>query len=974
MIVSLYARILAIKNSIFKQLDRLTRKKSVKKEPKYLVNALLILFSIVLTSPFQLLFTNGPQSFAYQVKGMGMAQIQSVKNSAGVSLFQSAAPVKVFYGTGKVETLLGTDGADAFRGNGGGDTLKGGAGDDSYYIYDVRDVAVESAGQGVDTVNATVNYTLGANIENLILAGVATSQTYGGGNALDNVMTGGLGEQTFEGKGGNDVLSGGAGADTFVLGKGDGRDVITDFETGVDHVRLKGFSLNSFDQVKTLMHQDGADVRLELQSGEAVIFKNHNVSDFSAKDFQLGLDTSKLKMTFDDEFNSLNLWNGTSGTWRTVYQGGGLDGRTLKTNGEQQIYMDPSYTGTGKAALGVNPFAINDGVLSITAAKASADVSAAIGGYQFTSGLLTTKFSYAQLYGYFEIKAKLPDEAGMWPAFWLLPADGTWPPELDVFEQLGKDPNTVYVTAHSQASGSHTGDQDAVHLNATADGFHTYGVSWQKDYLVYYVDGVEVSRQATPADMNKPMYMLVNMAVGGGWAGNTDADFTSAQMQIDYIRAYSQDGSVTNSSGNGGSATIPEQALIAPSITNSTLTAGVDNVAYTKSITAVEVHGGAGDDYIVGSNFDDTLYGDTGNDTLSGGAGVDKLVGGLGDDVYVVDNAQDSIVENAGEGYDTVQSSVSWTLGANLETLVLTGTAAINGTGNALDNRMIGNSAANTLTGGAGADYLDGGAGADRLVGGLGDDVYVVDNALDSIVENAGEGYDTVQSSVSWTLGGNLEALVLTGTAAINGTGNALDNRIIGNSAANILSGGDGNDSLDGAGGIDTLIGGRGDDVYVVDNAQETLVEKAGEGRDTVQSSVTWKLGDNFEALVLTGKAAIDGTGNALDNSLIGNVGSNHLYGGAGNDTIDGGAGDDFLSGGLGADTFIFRAGFGHDVITDFSATQQDMLNLSGLRALGAPTISQIGHDTMIAFADGETISLIGVTATDPNFLSHINW
>src|SRR4029077_15383287 len=125
-------------------------------------------------------------------------------------------------------------------------------------------------------------------------------------------------------------------------------------------------------------------------------------------------------------------------------------------------------------------------------------------------------------------------------------------------------------------------------------------------------------------------------------------------------------------------------------------------------------------------------------------------------------NTGDSVTENANEGIDTVQSTITYTLGANLENLTLTGTTAINGTGNTLDNILTGNSAANTLTGGAGNDILNGGAGADTLRGGTGNDTYVVDAAGDSVTENANEGTDMVQSSVTYTLGTNLENLTLT--------------------------------------------------------------------------------------------------------------------------------------------------------------------------------------------------------------------
>jgi Ca2+-binding RTX toxin-like protein len=277
-----------------------------------------------------------------------------------------------------------------------------------------------------------------------------------------------------------------------------------------------------------------------------------------------------------------------------------------------------------------------------------------------------------------------------------------------------------------------------------------------------------------------------------------------------------------------------------------------------------------------GDANDNRLTGNTANNRLDGGEGADTLTGGLGDDTYAVDTATDVVTELANEGTDTVQSSVTYTLANNVENLILTGTTAINGTGNALANVLTGNSAANTL---------DGGADSDTLVGGAGNDTYVVDSANDVVTETANEGTDTVQSSVTYILGNNVENLTLTGTTAINGMGNSLNNVLTGNTASNNLAAGVGNDTLDGGLGNDTLIGGVGNDTYVVDAATDVVTELANEGTDTVQSSVNYTLGNNVENLTLTGTTAINGTGNALNNVLIGNSAKNTLNGGAGNDT-----------------------------------------------------------------------------------------
>ena len=291
------------------------------------------------------------------------------------------------------------------------------------------------------------------------------------------------------------------------------------------------------------------------------------------------------------------------------------------------------------------------------------------------------------------------------------------------------------------------------------------------------------------------------------------------------------------------------------------------------SLTGTEV-----DDFLRGLAGNDTLTGLGGNDTLDAGTGGDRLIGGTGNDTYIVDGPGDTVIENTAEGIDTVRSSASRTLDANVENLTLTGTASIFGVGNSLNNVITGNSGNNTL---------NGDTGADRLIGGAGNDTYIVDGPGDTVVENAGGGIDLIFSSASRTLDANVENLYLMGTAAIDGTGNSLNNDIQGTPAANVLNGGT---------GADFLMGHAGDDTYIVDGPGDTVIEELGQGIDTVRSSATRTLDANVENLMLTGSAAINGTGNSLNNIITGN---------SANNVLDGAAGIDHLVGGAGNDTYI---------------------------------------------------------------------
>ncbi|UEM07134.1 family 16 glycosylhydrolase (plasmid) [Skermanella rosea] len=362
------------------------------------------------------------------------------------------------------------------------------------------------------------------------------------------------------------------------------------------------------------------------------------------------------RIAFSDEFNNKNA-SFPSISWNTnFFQWGGL--RTLQGNQERQIYVDPTYRGSSGQLLGVNPFNVSGGILTIEAKPTSAALKMDLNGMPYTSGLLTS--SHIQTYGYFEIRAELPVGKGLWPAFWLV-GDGNYGNrEIDVFEVLGDDTTRIYQTVHRPNSPKVGTSYYGID---TAKGFHTYGLEWTPDEIVWYVDGATTFRQPNFVDV--PMYMLLNLAVGGNWGGNPDQSTVfPAEMRIDYVRAY-------------------ESILVEP---------------VTRIGTA-------------GSN---TLVGSTGADRLSGKAGNDLLIGGMGGDILDGGVGIDTVSYTGSTGAVSVDLQAKVAMGGHAEGDFFV--SIENVTGSVFSDRIKGNAQANVIDGGPGSDILIGGGGADTFI------------------------------------------------------------------------------------------------------------------------------------------------------------------------------------------------------------------------------------------------------------------
>jgi Ca2+-binding RTX toxin-like protein len=383
--------------------------------------------------------------------------------------------------------------------------------------------------------------------------------------------------------------------------------------------------------------------------------------------------------------------------------------------------------------------------------------------------------------------------------------------------------------------------------------------------------------------------------------GGTGADTTAGGAGNDVYYVDNGSDQVIESAGEGNDTVY--------SITHLRLTVNVENLILQ----------GGGDLQAYGNSDANTLTGNAGNNILDGDAGADAMLGGAGNDAYFVDNAGDMVFENAGAGNDVVFSTAHLRLAANVETLVLQGSADLQGYGNSDANAIIGN---------AGSNLLDGDAGADTMVGGAGNDVYYVDSAGgDAVIENVGEGNDAVFSTAHLRLTANVETLVLQGSADLQGYGNNLANKLYGNSGDNLL---------DGDIGADAMFGGAGNDVYFLDDAGDLVFENLNQGTDAVFATVSQTLSANVETLVLQGSGNLSGTGNALANSI---------YGNSGDDTLNGGAAADLLMGNAGNDTFVFNVGQGtDDVIVDFA----------GNNALAGDALQFVGYGAGATFTQND--------------------
>jgi serralysin len=344
---------------------------------------------------------------------------------------------------------------------------------------------------------------------------------------------------------GVEVLVSHEGGHVFEISKGQGSKVVKELNARAGQkIRLLGFGSMSLDQLRTNLRAVGSDVLFDLGDNQELRIVGADSEIMSS--IQIGLDRSRLVSTFADDFDALSLdleneVGQPKGTWRTNFGNGGVHSRTLVNNGELEVYVDRLFSGTGKSSLNLDPFRIANGNLEIVAEPLKKDMQQFAWGRSYSSGLLTSKGSFSQKYGVFEIRAKMPRGKGLWPAFWILPINNSWPPEIDILEILGDNPQKLYVSWHSNVGGTHSSETKAIDVPDTSTEFHTYSIEWTKDTINWFFDDIEVASKPTPEDFHQPMYILLNLAVGGNWPGAPDAttEFPT-KYSIDWVRVYAR--------------------------------------------------------------------------------------------------------------------------------------------------------------------------------------------------------------------------------------------------------------------------------------------------------------------------------------------------------------------------------------------------------------------------------------------------
>ena len=909
----------------------------------------------------------GAGNDTYVVSNTG--DLVSEASSAGTDLVQSSVSFTLATNVenltligGSALTGTGNTLANVLTDNGAADTLIGGTGNDTYVVSNTGDLISEAASAGTDLVQSSVNFTLAANVENLTLLG--TSALTATGNTLGNVITANTGNSLIDGGAGADTMVAAAtGNDTFIVDNTG--DVVTGNASGgidlvkssvsftlgnyLDNLTLTGVSalIGTGNSLANILTDNGAADTLIGGAGNDTYVVS-NTGDLVSEASSAGTDLVQSSVSFTLAANVENLTlmggsalTGTGNTLANVLTDngaadtliGGTGNDTYIVSNASDLVSEASSAGTDVVISSVSlTLATNVEKLTLTGSanlsgtgNSSANTITGNTGNNVLDGgsgadtIVGNSTSGADTFVVDNAGDSITEVNSGTGA--LVQSSVNW--------TLGVNFNALTLTGSSARTGIGNSSKNILTSNTGADTLVGNSVSGDDTFVVN-------NTADSLTEVNTATVALVQSNVS--WT--LGANFNNLTLL-------------------GASALVGTGNSLANILTDNgaadTLIGGAGNDTYIVSNTSDLVSEGAsaGTDLVKASvsftlatNVENlTLFGSsalvgTGNsvaNVLTDNGAADTLVGGAGDDTYIVSNASDLVSEASSAGTDLVKTSVSFTLATNLENLTLLGSSALVGTGN---------SVANVLT--------DNGA-ADTLVGGAGDDTYIVSNASDLVSEASSAGTDLVETSLNYTLGANLENLILTGSSNLSGTGNTL---------ANIITGNTGDDILDGGVGTDTLIGNStwGNDTFVVDNTGDSLTETNAAMEALVQSSVSWTLGDNFNNLTLLGTSALVGMGNGFDNTLTDNGASDTLIGGTGDDTYIISNTSDLVSEAADEGTDLIEASFSYTLGTNFE----------NLKLLGTSALIGTGNSLDNILVDnGAADTLIGGAGDDTYVISN---
>jgi len=920
--------------------------------------------------------------------GNSVLNYWTVLGSANVAADYTGADYIQITGNSGNDTITGGFGAtDSLIAGSGIATLigSGASATNSFYVNNVADVVIGSPQDYSDAIYSSVSYSLPLNVQVLNLLGQNLMATGNSGSygllqayGLDTLVAGSGNEQLNSTTGhGNNTLVAGAGSDVLYAYGGDTVMFNPGFGTsevfyrggsGAINIRF-GAGVSASSLTATAARDAFGNAAISVSSGAGAILIDGSLSNHT---YQFSFNGG-ANLTLAQFLSQVNVTTssivGASGNvilegTPSVSLAGGTGNDTIYAAGAG----DTLVAGSGNQVL--DAVGSNDSIIG----GSSADT---LGGLGINDTLVAGAASDVLIAGTGASVTFVINSTGN--TFQVQSSPGADTVQSSVAFSLPTGINTLILTGTSSIKGTANNGADTLFSNsgsldtlAGGTGADLFVVNSSTDVVsvggAHGVDTIQSSVSYTDA-VNVANLILTGTAALSG-TGTTTASQITANSGADTLTAGSAVTTLIGGSGNDtfvvnlATDVVQDTATTTTNVLSSSVSFSLPTNVNRLILTGTATVTGTA------NSANDTLSANSGTDTLVSGTGIDSLVGGSGNDTFVINNASDVVVDTSTTATNVASSSVSFILPTNVNRLILTGTAALVGTANAANDTLTANSGADTLISGTGT-------AVDSLVGGSGADLFIVNFSSDIVNVGATHGVDTIQSSVSYTNAANVANLVLTGTGALTGTGSATTaSRIAANSGADTLAAGT---------AVVTLVGGAGNDTFVINSTSDVIQDTTTTTSNTLSSTVTYSLPTNVNTLIFTGTAALKGTANSGNDSLVANTGNDTLVAGSGADTLVAGTtGTDSLVGGSGNTTFLVNNTA--DIVTDTSTTASNTLmstvtyslptNVNTLIFTGTAAlkgtansgndslVANTGNDTLVAGSGADTL-VAGVTGTD---------